>query len=100
MIVHVLQGYGNQEEDDMDGWGAGGGGDVGSKDKLSAKHKSRTISINPTEGFQYSDVYFVRLLFLDCAIFRLLSPPCPLSPPFLITPTLFTLLISALFIVW
>ena len=54
-----VQGYGNQEEDDLEGWGAGGGGEVGAKDKLSAKHKSRTISINPTEGFQYSDVYFV-----------------------------------------
>ena len=54
-----VQGYGNQEEDDMDGWGAGGPADASSKDKLAAKHKSRTISINPTEGFQYSDVYFV-----------------------------------------
>ena len=43
----------------MEGWGAGGGGDTVTKDKLCAKHKSRTISINPTEGFQYSDVYFV-----------------------------------------
>lgn len=95
MIVHVLQGYGNQEEDDMDGWGAGGGGDVGSKDKLSAKHKSRTISINPTEGFQYSDVYFVRLYFQTS-----FSPPAPSLLPFSSPPTLFTLLISALFIVW
>ena len=53
-----LQGYGNQDESDYEDGGYGGNGAV-MKDKLSAKHKSRTISINPTEGFQYSDVYFV-----------------------------------------
>ena len=60
-MLCCAQGYGNQEEDDLDGWGAGGATETTSKEKLAAKHKSRTISINPTEGFQYSDVYFVSL---------------------------------------
>ena len=45
------QGYG--EEDEREWFD-----EDGSNGRLG-KHKSRTISVNPTEGFRYSDVYFV-----------------------------------------
>ena len=48
------QGYGEEEEREWyDEDGSNG---------RTGKHKSRTISVNPTEGFQYSDVYFVSRL--------------------------------------
>ena len=48
------RGYGEEEDweyaDQM--------GTVNNGAPKSSKHKTKTVSINPTEGFQYSDIYF------------------------------------------
>ena len=49
------RGYG--EEDDWEYADQQGGGPPSSLTKTS-KHKTKTVSINPTAGFQYSDIYF------------------------------------------
>ncbi len=67
------RGYGEEEDRDFsyyqypNQWGGpgggGGGGDGGTPgggngQLRSSKHKTKTVSVNPTEGFQYSDIYF------------------------------------------
>lgn len=47
------RGYGEEEDWDFSDNVAGSGLMV-----KSSKHKTKTISINPTQGFQYSDMYF------------------------------------------
>ena len=56
-LKRYYKGYGEEEDSEYEGIGGGGGGGVAAAVR-SAKHKSRTISVNPTEGFRYSDVYF------------------------------------------
>jgi hypothetical protein len=48
------RGYG--EEEDWEYADQVGGANNGAA--KSSKHKTKTVSINPTEGFQYSDIYF------------------------------------------
>ena len=48
------RGYG-EEEDWEYADQLGGGANAAPK---SSKHKTKTVSINPTAGFQYSDIYF------------------------------------------
>ena len=48
------QGY--EEEDSEYEHGAGGGQQAFTRS--SSKHRTKTVCINPTEGFQYSDMYF------------------------------------------
>lgn len=51
-LKRQYKGYGEEEDSEYEGMGGGAGV------MRSGKHKSRTISVNPTEGFRYSDVYF------------------------------------------
>ena len=47
------RGYGEEDDWDFEGVRA-----TGDQPPRSSKHKTKTVCINPTEGFQYSDIYF------------------------------------------
>ncbi len=63
------QGYGEEEGSDYDEKGGSRPG-MGGGAMATSKHKTRTISVNPTQGFQYSDFYFVSLLYTCTALLQ------------------------------
>lgn len=52
------RGYGEEDDWEYEEAATRGAGGTMNQGHRSSKHKTKTVSINPTEGFQYSDIYF------------------------------------------